>query len=206
MTTPTDIANHALRRIGLSTIASIDSSTNPTAVTAKASYAHARNLILAAHPWNFAVTRYTPARNATTDDNHYTYSHNTPSNLLKLTSIEKGTSAHLTLDDYTRRGATIYSNSKSITIRYIPDDVSPSLFPPNFTEALITRLAAELAVTLKQSPAEQQQHLSLYETVHLPKAKLEDYHDGADHTVPGYARSIARSPTVNARYNRTGRS
>lgn len=194
----TRICNQALTNIGVSkTIASLDESSKE-ARTCALWYETSRNTVLTEMEWGFAQRRVTLA--ARTDDPpepwgyHYAY----PAACLKVTRIDDGrivTRADLRIPfQIEGLGVPGGTGSDIEALRILTDQVdavavytavvaNPALYPPAFVNALVWRLAADIAMPLAvaqplRDRAEQ------YYGIWLSRARANDLREAQDRPEP----------------------
>lgn len=159
------LCNLALARLGDSaTVVSID----PPEGSAQAEhcamfYPIARDVLLSAHPWNFAVRRQRLSK-LEHESEQWRFAFALPSDALSLIDVLKADEA----DDYgdslvdarveyhvEMLGASeaILTDEQNIIIRYLARVEKVSLFPPLFVEALTWKLAAMIAGPLIKGDA-----------------------------------------------------
>lgn len=155
-TTDAQICNAALLRIG--TTATIDSLNEPTneAQVCNALFARNRDLLLAAHPWSFAMKHQQLALLAGVERTGWTYCYSLPSDCLVareiwsgerrpsvkdriVFSIEDNTSARILLTD-----------AATPTLIYTYRVENGLLFSAAFSEALAWKMAVDLALALRK--------------------------------------------------------
>ena len=192
MTTPTDIINVALRRIGADRIGDLDTDGSKTGRVARDIYQEARREMLAAHNWNFATKRDSldstvAADIATTPVYGWDYAYIVPEDFLRMVSVHPSDSDASTieyrLEFQEDNDRVILCNSTIIYIRYIFDLEDPNVMSAPFRDALAFKLAREFAGALSKSSAAAQLADNGYRRA-LARAKaiegIEDYPDTMD--------------------------
>lgn len=162
MSTDVDICNLALARLGdPATISSID----PPEGSAQADhcarfYPMARDAVLTAHPWRFAITRKTLAKineaPVGTDANYFSL----PSDCLRLVSVHDAGEVTpwdenfldlppLTYTVEMRASAKVLlCHASDVFVRYVSVRTPESVFPPDVVDAIGWLLASYLAGTM----------------------------------------------------------
>jgi hypothetical protein len=167
----TEIANLALSKLGPGGgyITAFDTDATVQAQAARRTYAAMRDLVLESHPWRFARKRAVLAASSTAPDWGYTTAYPVPSDFLRLLSTDTFEGDHeveggeiLTSD---------YDSTESLNIRYLARIEDTSKFSPAFVDALATRWAAELAMTVTKSKGQREALLTEYKTISLPTAR-----------------------------------
>ena len=162
MTSVTDIANAACRRLGVQRISSIDDE-NKRAEVLKDLYPLVRDELLDAGFWNFAMRRAQLSKLSQGPDFGWTNAFSLPTNYLRMYRVSsskfKGGSGHLP-----EFFATSFANNPAFVIEgnqlltdlsgvycvYTSKVTDSSLFSRGFVKALYLKLAAEAAYSLTQ--------------------------------------------------------
>jgi len=149
VTTPSSeevaLCNSALLRAGITKqITSLDGTDN-LSVTCNSEYEQLRDFLLEEHPWQFA-TKYDDidAADATNPEWYWSYRYALPADCILLLGLEAEGIPYEQADDgfiYTNEGAPL-------KIKYISKETAVSKMPNSFKQALITKLAAVLALGL----------------------------------------------------------
>lgn len=167
-----EIANLALGKLGPGSgfITSFEADTTVEAVTARRTYAAMRDLVLESHPWRFARKRAGLAADTDTPEWGYDLQYEVPEDFLRLLSIENYDG------DYEVEAGFILTDAAApLNIRYLARITDTSQFTPAFVDALATRWAAEMAMTITKSTKAQQDLLTMYEKVCLPRARRVEH-------------------------------
>jgi hypothetical protein len=153
-TTQTDICNRAIDQIGGKPITSITSGT-PSANACLRAWATALKATLSEHKWPFAKVVETLTLVATYTPLEWVYAYAYPSNCVRLWLVyNEGTSDKTIGEKFTEEYDKINAQRVILTdvetaygeyTYYVTD---PSLFDHIFTQAIIHRLAAEIAVPI----------------------------------------------------------
>ena len=168
--TTVSICNSALVKVGSDTISSLTQETKSARIL-NAIYEYVRDVVLRAHPWNFATKRaaLTPTANVPTYE--YAYEYDIPNDCLRVLDEEYDDT------DWVVEGAKILSNSSTLNIRYIYQNTDPSSYDSMFAEALSWRLAREVGYGLSQSTALMEMCDKQYRAV-LAEARSMDAAEG----------------------------
>lgn len=151
-----DIINRALMKIGENPIASVNQS--PLGVFAGRMYEDGRKALLSTHYWRFAIKRARLVRlDEDSNSEVFNYAYALPSDYLVLKDfgemykLPNLNDINLVTDSrYSIEGNRILTKSdKADSITYIADINDTNLFPALFKEALISWIAAELSVRIK---------------------------------------------------------
>lgn len=144
MPSKTSICNLALSRLGQPPITDIDEGT-VTADKLKAVWDDIRDLVLTAHPWNFAVKRAALARLVEIPAWKWSYYYQLPPDYLRVTQLGDLEDESLWEVEAEGRLAT---DEAEANIEYIARITEEGRYSPGFVSALAYRLAAEKAVDL----------------------------------------------------------
>lgn len=160
------IVNKALTLIGATPITAITDDTN-NARNASRVYEAALRSMLAECKWNFATTRCTLSLSSDEMDWDYTnevYVYTRPTNIVRIFGTNDDNATWREEADY------IISDTSGLGIigTYYLD--TPSKFPPFFADALIDKLASEMAYSIVNSASLGEKFKMLYEGESLPKA------------------------------------
>lgn len=185
----TIIINKALALIGAKQISSIsDGSSAATLISSI--YETCLKSVLAETKWNFATTRSTLATNATVTMDFYDVGEGTiydrPTNIIRIYSTNPPTAKWREEGDY------IISDSAGLGIRYVYYIEDTTKFPIFFVEALVDKLAADLAYAIVNSASLAEKFLNKYEKVTLPKAVSENAQVGIQQTLQDDAWELAK--------------
>lgn len=167
MAVEVDIANVALLRIGqLATIADMNEDT-PQAQAVKAIFSHARDAVLEAFMWPFATFRATLNVIASVDDDPddanlrsgWGYVYQLPNLCIAPRYIWPGTNnpgegqeVPFTIEGDETRGRVLLTDHEEAELVYTKLVDVPARWSPMFRDALATRLAADLAMSVAKKP------------------------------------------------------
>jgi len=156
------ICNLALRRVGSrKTITDLGSNESEEAIHCNALYAHARDTVLDAFPWPFAMKYATldlveDLSEEEDDENRdWNYSYRYPTDCLKVRRIVTSAGRLETVPEpfeigQDSAGLLIYTDEEDAKIQYTARFTNSAQFSPIFADALAWRLAADLAMPLSQ--------------------------------------------------------
>lgn len=152
--TKIEIINRALLKLGEAPVSSL--SDTAFGRSYEIIYEDMKKLLLSSYPWRFAVKKMHISRDAKKYDSYFLY--HLPADFLLLLKVyeEGGTDTHVLFYDaangYEIVGKSIVcSAANGIVIEYVSAIDDKENFPPLFREALAAKIAAELAMRLKQS-------------------------------------------------------
>lgn len=141
MASDIEICNRALVAIGQEPILTLDESSKESR-RCKQLYPAARDTVLRAHPWSFALRRQYAAREDVSVPFGYQYKYALPTECLRLVNV--------LIDDslYTLEGRSILTDEQRLEIIYVERITDPNKFDQGFEECLVLRLAADLCPSL----------------------------------------------------------
>jgi len=161
MATEVSICNQALLLLGANTVISLDDDTTE-AKLCKAHYQPIRDAVIEAHNWTFATRWMTLPALATAPEGEYANAFPLPSNVLRVIFV--GESYKHPVDEWRVEGNNIVMNQISCKCQVIYQIVDPAKFSPLFVQALVSRLAADMAIALTNSRSLMETHLTVYQT------------------------------------------
>jgi hypothetical protein len=164
-----ELCSSALMKIGANGIGSFEDGTAEARI-ARSLYPLIRDALLSAHPWSFATATARLARLADEPVADFGHAYALPNGFLKaLGAGPDGRGRGLI---YQIAGGRLLTDAEDVTLTYLfrPGE---GAFPPFFSAALVTRLAAEFCIPLTEnsSRAERFHHLAENE---LKLARLID--------------------------------
>lgn len=143
-TSPVEICNSALARLGTDRITSLDDD-SARARAMNEQYDNTRKSLLRGHPWNFAKKRIQLAQLVDSPlfgwDNYYQL----PSDCLRVLEIDDDKA------EWEIEGRYLATDNDTIEIKYISDIEDTTLFDPHFEEAFAAELAFNLSYYFNQS-------------------------------------------------------
>lgn len=165
---PTQICNLALLKFGSVTINDIGDD-NPQAIACNVLYPLIRDEIVAAHSWNFAMKRADlGAPLSATPAFEFEFAYQLPVDCLRVWELY---STGTTDPEWVREGNELLINQEAdIFIRYIKKVTTTGDIPPAVVNCIAIRLAAELAVKIKEDKVLRRELLAELEQVYLPEA------------------------------------
>lgn len=149
-TSEIEICNLALTRIGHSMITAL-SEASVEASLCKLHYAMTRDVVLRAHPWNFAIRRVMLAQDTDTPAFEYEYQYSLPSDFLKVVRTDLDAEGYSV--DYRIESRKLLTSEGTIGIEYIAQITDVAQFDALFVDCLAARLAAEIGQKLSDNAA-----------------------------------------------------
>lgn len=151
MATETDICNLALVSLGHQTITSMDEASKGASLC-KLRYPICRDMLLAHHPWNFAIRRTVLAKETAVPGHEFEARHTLPNDCLRVWR----TNWEADGDTYTEwrvEGGALVCNEDVVRIEYITRVTNAGDFPIWFADLLSAQIAAELAIPMTDNAA-----------------------------------------------------
>ena len=170
MSSPLDICNSALIKLGARTITSLSQDIKEARLC-NVRYPFVRDEVLENGNWNFATKRAELAQDVTAPVWGFEYSYQIPADCLGVIDVE-----HPEIP-WRVEGDKIVTNSSTLSIQYIRREDNVSLFTPMFIEALALRLAWDLAYPILQSGTQVDFWRSAYENF-VKQARSKDAQTG----------------------------
>jgi hypothetical protein len=154
----TSVINEALRLIGSSQITLQASASSPVNSLASAVFTSVLRLVLAEHPWGFAMKYYELSLLSTAPLIGYAYAYQVPSDCVRIYDclatpfISSINTDVVPITDYPKAtfelvGGSIYTNASPCYARYTQTDCESYAHEP-FIETLSIRIAIELSQSL----------------------------------------------------------
>lgn len=171
MSSNVEIANLALSRLGADLILALDEDTE-NGRKVNAIYEIVRDIMLAKHPWNFALKRVSLALLSETPNFGFDSVFQLPPDYLRVIKTDQATDV-----DYKIEGKKLYTDVGEIKIQYIFQVTDPVEFSQGFVDAFYSELAAWLAypITNNRGFADDIQKLAF---ANLKVAKSQDAQEG----------------------------
>ena len=144
--TGTTVVNMALARIGEAPVASLDEGTSAASAAALV-YDTIRRSVIQSYPWSFATKTARLARLALTPPD-FSFAYDLPNKCLQAIRLQKPRGAHPSQDEPTFlvREGMLCTDAPVAILEYVEDVEDPNFWEPRFLEAMVIRLAAELAM------------------------------------------------------------
>jgi hypothetical protein len=208
MASEVTICNLALTRLGHNVITTLDEGSVASDLCSL-HYSVARDAVLRAHPWNFAIRRATLALSATTPNHEFIYQHALPSDPYCLKVIRTDWEADGESSSaiygfpgiygyssntvpYRIEGRFLLCNESTVKIEYIARITDTAQFDDLFTDVLAQRLAAEMGIKLTDNQAATKTMWDIYSSK-LVEARMTDAQEGSPRDV------VDLSPWISVR-------
>lgn len=141
MASDIEICNRALVILGQEPVLTLDESSKESR-RCKQLYPAARDTVLRAHPWSFALKRQYAALEDATVPFGYQYKFAIPTECLRLVNVLADD------DSYTIEGQSILTDEPKLEIIFVEQVIDPNRFDQGFEECLVFRLASDLCPSL----------------------------------------------------------
>lgn len=146
MNSETEIANAALIEVGANTIIDLTADTTTHGDIVRRWYNHTRDFMLRQYTWNFALARQALSQDVTGPDFEFTFSYSLPADPYCLRALEMYNSTA----EWKVEGRKLLTDDSSVNLKYISRVTNVVDFDDLFTDALIFRIAANLALSIKR--------------------------------------------------------
>lgn len=147
--TPTQIANAALASLGCNTITSLSATDTAEARVAGSLYEAAVCTVLEAREWTFAKTRLQLTKSLEAPVFGYSYQYTISS--LVISVIRCYNAKGDLVDDWIRETDKVLTNEDAPVYAEVMMRVDESTFSPGCTNAIIAKLAADMAIPLTEN-------------------------------------------------------
>ena len=185
----TIIINKALSLIGAKQIVSVDDGSDMANLVGSI-YETSLKSVLSECKWNFATKRDSLPTNSTATLDFYdvgeTIIYDRPTDIIRIYSSEPPTAKWREEQDY------IISDSSGLGLRYVYYIEDVTKFPIYFVEALVDKLASDLAYAVVNSASLAERCLIKYENISLPKATSSNSKTGVQQTMQDDAWELAK--------------
>lgn len=171
MATEVDIVNSALIKIGNENIISAIGQDGREGEMAEIIYPLARDKLLAAHPWNFAIGRQTLIADVTTPAFEYDKQYYLPADCLRALMLYDSPERWKVEDDQ------LLTDETAAKLIYIKKVTNTGKFSALFTEALSDEIAAQMSEVISGSTSRTSQ-LKQVAKASLKEAKTRDGQEG----------------------------
>ncbi|WP_271896323.1 hypothetical protein [Candidatus Phyllobacterium onerii] len=145
MTSPTELSNIAVSRLGGEAITDIGEGSTGARLCSL-HYDIVLNSLLREHEWNFAIKRKSLALDVTAPVNGFAHRFALPDDWLKVVRINDAYT-----DDYRIEGLFLLCDLSVVYLEYIAKVTDPNLMDAQFVDVFAQRLAAEIAYPLTKN-------------------------------------------------------
>lgn len=149
MNSSTEIANASLIEVGANTITDLDADTTTHGDIVRRWYSHTRDSMLRRYTYNFALARQSLSLDATLPDFEFINRFILPTKPYCLRALEMWNS----FAEWKVEGRKLLTNDSTVNLKYISRVTNTVEFDDLFTDALIFRVAANIAMPIKRDKA-----------------------------------------------------
>lgn len=169
----TEIANMALSKIGQYELVNIIEDSQ-VGRYCRLFLPQVRRHLLREHAWNFATLFAQLPPNTVTNEAPWEYRYKMPDNYLQLLNAWHDNERCHKIDRFNIAGRSFYVDEPLVWIEYIGDMCNPNGWEPNFTECVILKLAAELAIPITGNAGLRNQFTQELRQIAIPEAHLSN--------------------------------
>lgn len=193
--TKTLVAKLAIGHLGDRDIGDIDDVYDQDAVTMKARYEHARDVVYLSHDWKWARRSAELQRLPITPAVRFTYAYALPPNFARLANVARFADMTGVLDDgdWTISEGQLHTNEEYVFMDYVAKDWSEAQWPPYFAEAVALNLAEVCCLKITHDRGLKGQLAKQLQQQTLPMAR------STDSLAQPSKRKLVRSPWQEAR-------
>ena len=152
------LINSALLKTGLPPAATL----NDCDWNASAVFSLAAEEALRTHAWSFAM-RYATLERSSAPPFGFDYAYRMPEDCVSVVDIRPTQDLRSPKARFVTRGRDIFTNASPCNARYTGREMDISIWPPDFCNAVATRIAAEIAGLSAEKMALAPQLLQLYQ-------------------------------------------
>jgi len=171
MASEVGICNAALRKIGASTITSLNQGTK-NANFMNDIYAEKRDALLEMHPWNFAVKSVKLAQLSTTPVVKFDYAYALPDDFIRAISVHDSDEG-VGIVDHKFRNNMVECSASEVWLVYVAQITDPNSFSPLFREVFAAFLAIEAATGIAESNTKREMMVAEFQRA-LRRARSSD--------------------------------
>lgn len=196
MNSETEIANASLIEVGAATITDLAADTTTHGDIVRRWYAHTRDAVLRHYTWNFALARQALSRDSSGPDFEFTNSFSLPTDPYCLRALEMYNSTA----EWKVEGRKLLTDDSTVNLKYISRVTNTVEFDDLFTDALVFKLAANIAIPIKRDNALALKLQEIAE-IKLQTARTHDSQEGTfnvmrNNVLNSVRRGIGRPPTI----------
>jgi hypothetical protein len=173
MPSKTDIANMALHRVGAQRIMDLDDGDSKSARVLRDFFEPAIREVGRLAEWQCLKDRATLVQLATAPAFGWTYAYELPTTFLRLVKLNGVDYAGQPGDDHEIEGRTLLTDETTAKVEFIAYKEETEDYDPLFIKAVVAKLAAEIAVPIRQDEALAARLMGEFESLALPKARLK---------------------------------
>lgn len=173
MPSKTDIANMALHRVGALRIMDLNDADSKSARVLRDFFEPAIREVGRLAEWQCLKDRAELGQLATAPAFGWDYAYQLPATFLRLVKLNGVSYRGEPGDNHEIEGRTLLTDEESAKIEFIAYKEDTADYDPLFIKAIVSKLAAEIAVPLRQDEALAARLMGEFEQISLPKARLK---------------------------------
>lgn len=173
MPSKTDIANMALHRVGAQRIMDLNDQDSKSARVLRDFFEPAVREVGRLAEWQCLKDRATLGQLAAAPAFGWDYAYQLPVTFLRLVKLNGVAYRGEPGEDHEIEGRTLLTDATSADIEFIAYKEETADYDPLFVKAIVAKLAAEIAVPIRQDEALAARLMGEFEQIALPKARLK---------------------------------
>lgn len=173
MPSKTDIANMALHRIGAQRIMDLNDQDSKSARVLRDFFEPAIREVGRLAEWQCLKDRATLGQLATAPAFGWDYAYQLPPTFLRLVKLNGVDYRGQPGDDHEIEGRTLLTDQATADIEFIAYKDETADYDPLFVKAIVAKLAAEIAVPIRQDEVLAARMMEEFEKIALPKARVK---------------------------------
>lgn len=173
MPSKTEIANMALHRVGAQRIMDLNDADSKSARVVRDFFEPAIREVGRLAEWQCLKDRATLAQIATPPSFGWDYAYQLPATFLRLVKLNGVDYRGQPGDDHEIEGRTLLTDETEAKIEFIAYKDSTADYDPLFVKAIVAKLAAEIAIPIRQDEALAARLMGEFEQLALPKARTK---------------------------------
>lgn len=173
MPSKTDIANMALHRVGAQRIMDLNDADSKSARVLRDFFEPAIREVGRLAEWQCLKDRATLTQLAVAPLFGWTYAYELPVTFLRLVKLNGVAYRGEPGDDHEIEGRTLLTDALTADIEFIAYKEDTADYDPLFVKVIVAKLAAEIAVPIRQDEALAARLMGEFESLALPKARTK---------------------------------
>lgn len=173
MASKTEIANMALHRIGAQRIMDINDADSKSARVVRDFFEHTVREVGRLAEWQCLKDHATLGQLSEAPAFGWDYAYALPVNFLRLVKLNGVSYRGEPGDDHEIQGRNLLTDAETAEIEFIAYKEDTGDYDPLFVKAIVAKLAAEIAVPLRQDEGLASRLMEEFERVALPKARVK---------------------------------
>lgn len=199
ITTKTDISNLALGKLAARRIASYDSDSTVEARACRLHLDHVVDTLLQRHQWNFGTARIGLSKLVDEPLSEWAAAWQLPADCVRILRLSTDDPLN-PIPSFAREGRKILCNETvEVNLVYVTNLTPVNEWDPLFVDAVVFKLAAEIAGDVTQNPALADDCLKKLEALALPAAQTADARETNSGENFGALQLISQSQLVRTR-------